>query len=216
MSGSMYIPPDDEDDPKKLKRSKILRQKEEFVPCKTYTDFQRLKIERMMKDPDRPISIPERPQGTKLSKAPEFVREVMGSSAAAGSGEFHVYRGIRRREQKRNQFFEALSQEEEQRRQFQEKLLNNEALADLKTAKKRQKRLKQKEKQKNKQAKGDDGNDKQGIGQETELISELEQYITDQAKLDPNQFFAQNEIQQSEAVSSDDRDQIVPEKTCGH
>lgn len=37
---------------------------------------------------------------------PEFVRNVMGSSAGAGSGEFHVYRHLRRKEYARQKFIQ--------------------------------------------------------------------------------------------------------------
>jgi len=36
----------------------------------------------------------------------EFVRNVMGASAGAGSGEFDIYRGCRRREMIRQEFLE--------------------------------------------------------------------------------------------------------------
>ena len=51
--------------------------------------------------------IPESNTDFKEKAPPEFIRNVWGSSAGVGSGDFHIYRGIRRREyarQKYNQF----------------------------------------------------------------------------------------------------------------
>lgn len=70
----------------------------------------------------------------------------MGSSAGAGSGEFHVYRHLRRKEFARQKNMKAQSEREIMDQQFQQKLQDNQRLAEEKTAKKREKRLKKKKK----------------------------------------------------------------------
>lgn len=92
------------------------------------------------------VIIPERPKSKDFGdSAPSFVRNVMGSSAGAGSGEFHVYRHLRRKEYARLKDIEQKSLTEKLNDQFQAKLDDNKRLADEKTAKKRAKRLKKKQ-----------------------------------------------------------------------
>lgn len=45
-----------------------------------------------------------------MPPVPDFVRNVMGSSAGAGSGEFHVYRHLRRKEYARQKFIQEKSE----------------------------------------------------------------------------------------------------------
>lgn len=79
---------------------------------------------------------------------PTFVRNVMGSSAGAGSGEFHVYRHLRRKEYARQKNIKMKSEKERLDDEFQNRMEDNQKKADDKTSKKRAKRLKRKMKMK--------------------------------------------------------------------
>ncbi|MEE6468745.1 hypothetical protein FKM82_008363, partial [Ascaphus truei] len=89
---------------------------------------------------DKLASIPERPKDWTPRSAPEFVRDVMGSSAGAGSGEFHVYRHLRRREYQRQEFMDVMSEKQKLDDEFDRKMKENKILADERTAKRRLKR----------------------------------------------------------------------------
>ncbi|XP_072445389.1 PRKR-interacting protein 1 homolog [Chiloscyllium punctatum] len=107
---------------------------------------QRLKLERLMKNPEKQVPILEKPKDWAPRPPPEFVRDVMGSSAGAGSGEFHVYRHLRRREYMREEFMEKQAAQQHLEEEFQKKLDSNRKVAEEKTEKRRKKRQKLKEK----------------------------------------------------------------------
>merc|ERR1719384_524050 len=86
---------------------------------KTAYDVQRAKLDKLMANPDKPVHMPN-PKGPKdPNAAPEFVYNVMGSSAGAGSGEFHVYRQIRRKEYERQRVLESRKSKEDLDEAFQ-------------------------------------------------------------------------------------------------
>nr|CAD7572415.1 unnamed protein product [Timema californicum] len=116
------------------------------VIAKTPTDLQRLKLEKLMKNLDKIVPIPERPKDKNTPHVPDFVRNVMGSSAGAGSGEFHVYRHLRRKEYARQKFIQEKAEKDLLEEAYHKKLEENQQTAVERTAKKRRKRLKKKEK----------------------------------------------------------------------
>lgn len=135
-------------DDEKPKKDPEVKQK--FV-VRTPTDVQRIKLQKLMANPTKEIII--QPLQTRKSSdpsgaVPSFVRNVMGSSAGAGSGEFHVYRHLRRKEFARQKQIEQKSKLEEMDEAFANKLLQNKLNAEIRTAKKRAKRLKKKQKAK--------------------------------------------------------------------
>lgn len=61
---------------------------------------------------DKPVIIPvSNKQKNYMAAIPTFVRNVMGSSAGAGSGEFHVYRHLRRKEYARQKHIQHKSKQ---------------------------------------------------------------------------------------------------------
>jgi len=126
------------------------RKEKKFHVIKSYSDIQRLKLDKLMANPDKPVRIPARPVDHEVNRAAEFNHNVMGSSAGAGSGEFHLYRQMRRKEQSRVKQLAYRKKRDELDAEFQLKLKENDKTAAERTEKKRLKRIKKKEKKKKK------------------------------------------------------------------
>ncbi|KAF1972747.1 DUF1168-domain-containing protein [Bimuria novae-zelandiae CBS 107.79] len=121
-------------------------------------------VEALFAKPDREIHIPGSKPDKGLAPPPEIVANVQGSSAGAGSGEFHVYKASRRREYERLRLMDEQVKKEEDEKEFQKRKEEQERQDREKTEKNRAKREKaraRKAKQKKGQ-KGDGVKDKEG------------------------------------------------------
>ena len=116
-------------------------------------------VEALFAKPDREVSIPTGTVTKKgLAPPPEIVANVQGSSAGAGSGEFHVYKASRRREYERIKLMEEEVAKEEADAEFEKKREEMKKKDEEKTGKNRKRREKKK--------KGKDG--KEGAKDEAE------------------------------------------------
>jgi hypothetical protein len=111
---------------------------------------QRSQLEKLLKDPAKPAYIPSAPKEKTIRAAREMMKNVQGSSAGAGSGEFHVYKASRRREYERLKLLEEATQKETEEAEFERKRREAEEITNAKTAKKSGKEAKEKGKRKNK------------------------------------------------------------------
>ncbi|KAB0347570.1 hypothetical protein FD754_012427 [Muntiacus muntjak] len=116
------------------------KEPQALIIPKNAAEEQKLKLERLMKNPDKAVPIPEKMSEWAPRPPPEFVRDVMGSSAGAGSGEFHVYRHLRRREYQRQDYMDAMAEKQKLDAEFQKRLERNKIAAEEQTAKRRKKR----------------------------------------------------------------------------
>ncbi|KAI9022787.1 hypothetical protein CLU79DRAFT_835149 [Phycomyces nitens] len=111
----------------------------------TPAELQQQQLEKLFKKIDKPVFIPE-PSREKSSKEPkEFVRNVPGSSAGAGSGDFHVYRAHRRREYARLKEMDERDEKDKEEYEYDLKIAQLKAEDEERTAKKRAKRQKRKQ-----------------------------------------------------------------------
>ncbi|CAF3737733.1 unnamed protein product [Rotaria socialis] len=119
---------------------------------KSSVEIQKARLERLMKNVEKPVFIPQtRDMKTPRAFTPhEYVRNVMGASAGAGSGEFDIYRGCRRRQMIREAYLNREAKEKEANAEWLKKVETSKQKADSQAAKKRQKRLKRKAYSKNK------------------------------------------------------------------
>ncbi|CAE6414532.1 unnamed protein product [Rhizoctonia solani] len=120
------------------KTSEITRKKQ------TALDLQKQQLEKLMKDPTKPINLPAPPKEKTVRPPREMMKNVQGSSAGAGSGEFHVYKQSRRREYERLKIMEEASKKEQEEAEFEAKKREREEQNEAKTAKNRARRQKKK------------------------------------------------------------------------
>ncbi|KAM5451482.1 hypothetical protein MaudCBS49596_003754 [Microsporum audouinii] len=116
-------------------------------------------IKTLFKDPSKEIRLPEPSKPKTLAPPPEIIANVQGSSAGAGSGEFHVYKASRRREYERIKLMEEELKKEKDEEEFNKAREEARRKDEEKTERNRRKREKRK---KGKGKKGKSGGEEGG------------------------------------------------------
>jgi len=129
-------------------------------------------VEALFAHPEKPVNLPTGPQSKTLAPPPEIVANVQGSSAGAGSGEFHVYKASRRREYERVRLMEDETEREKKDREWEEKQAETKKKDEEKRSKNQKRRQKQKERSGKK--KDEEGNMNMGDGRRVHNGAALE------------------------------------------
>lgn len=114
-----------------------------FTSVQTYTDTSADK-RTLSYDQARGSSTGDQPQKQQQQLTTEKVINPYGSTAGAGSGEFHMYRQARTREMIRQAALQQTAEEETDARAFALQVQRNEQECKQRTEKRRMKRQKQK------------------------------------------------------------------------
>ncbi|RAK98272.1 PRKRIP1 family protein [Aspergillus ibericus CBS 121593] len=102
-------------------------------------------IESLFRDPTKEIKLPDPSKqrtSSSLPPPPEIVANVQGSSAGAGSGEFHVYKASRRREYERLRLMQSEVDKEAEDKEWEKKREEARRKDEEKTEKNRKRREK--------------------------------------------------------------------------
>ncbi|KAI3533038.1 hypothetical protein CABS01_09654 [Colletotrichum abscissum] len=121
-------------------------------------------LETLFSKPDQEIRLPSGPGAVAkraVAAPPEIVTNVQGSSAGAGSGEFHVYKASRRREYDRLRAMDDEVRQEKENDEFERQKAERAAKDEERTRKNREKR--DKKKQKGKKGPGGGGGGAAGV-----------------------------------------------------
>lgn len=120
------------------RRSKRPTKKRAVTPSSS----QAASLDALFAKPEQDIRLPTGELKRRLAPPPEIVTNVQGSSAGAGSGEFHVYKASRRREYERLRLMDEEVRKEQATEEFAVTKSGRDAKDDEKTRKNREKREK--------------------------------------------------------------------------
>jgi hypothetical protein len=121
-------------------RSKRPVKKRALTPVSKHAE----NLEALFAHPEKEINI-SAPGAKTLAPPPEIVANVQGSSAGAGSGEFHVYKASRRREYERVKMMDDEAKKQEDDREWQLRREEQQKKDEKKLNKNKMRRQKAKE-----------------------------------------------------------------------
>ncbi|KAI9622990.1 hypothetical protein H4Q26_014933 [Puccinia striiformis f. sp. tritici PST-130] len=116
----------------------------------TALEKQRMEVAKLLQNPTREIHLPKAPRDKSIRPPREMMKNVQGSSAGAGSGEFHVYKQSRRREYERLRLMDENEEKDRLKTEFEKKQADIKEQVEAKTNKNRLKRQKKKDLRKKK------------------------------------------------------------------